>query len=307
MRQVIYLDVLAIVNFAANYVLLWAAGRLTRVYSAGWRLALGAAFGTLYLLVLFFPPAAAAAGVGGKFLFSLLMLLIAFAPLARLAFIRLMGYFYFSTVLLAGITYAAFWLTRSAVPYWVDGLTVAQTDLQWWVLALAISLLAGFGLYGWGLVQKRRWQESLYVSLDICFDVECIRVKALLDTGNELTDPLSGKPVAVVEYPAIRAILPAEIRRIFDAGREEDLEYVSECLAESAWLHRFRLLPFASLGQARGVLLGFRPDRVAVTGSGSDTAVREVIVGIYNHRLSAQGVYAALISPDLPGGAAMSQ
>jgi hypothetical protein len=33
-------------------------------------------------------------------------------------------------------------------------------------------------------------------------------LEALIDTGNELRDPLSQKPVIIVEYPILKKILP---------------------------------------------------------------------------------------------------
>lgn len=70
-------------------------------------------------------------------------------------------------------------------------------------------------------------------------------------------------------------------------------------LAATPWATRLRLIPYHSLGQERGMLLGLRPDEVViVTGQGM-IKVKEVLIGLYRERLSPEGNYRALLHPDL--------
>ena len=52
---VVYVDLLWLLNFVANHLLLLGAGRLAGAGLRRWRIALGAALGALYAVALFLP------------------------------------------------------------------------------------------------------------------------------------------------------------------------------------------------------------------------------------------------------------
>ena len=81
---------------------------------------------------------------------------------------------------------------------------------------------------------------------------------AFLDTGNELTDPISGCPVIVVEFERIQSILPYEIQKIYLQGREEQLEYITRVMSESTWINRFCIVPYSTLDNSGSILPAFR-------------------------------------------------
>jgi len=303
LRYIVYADILFAVNFTVNVILLWATGRFAEMRATFLRLVLAAAGGTLYLGLLFVPGGAWCLGLPGKIIFSAVMLGIAFYPFNFMQFCRLVCYLYLSSLILAGTTLGVFFLARISAPEWLGSTHLVSLDLEWWTLAAALAVLVFIGRYSWNFLRKKGWQTAFYLPLTVQFGNEVARVSALLDTGNDLSDPLSGHPVAIIEYGALKSILPSEIRSIFEAGREEDLYWVSQALTASEWSSRFRIIPFSTIGRVKGMLLGFRPDRLEVTEHGRAAVVREVIVCIYNHRLSGQGLYTALLNPAILPGA----
>lgn len=54
----------------------------------------------------------------------------------------------------------------------------------------------------------------------------------MVDTGNHLTDPFSGKPVVLCRYQLVKEILPESICRYFD--REDALRFEQAAMQESA-------------------------------------------------------------------------
>jgi len=56
------------------------------------------------------------------------------------------------------------------------------------------------------------------------------------------------------------------------------------------------MIPFNSIGKTSGMLIGFRPDQVMV---GAKNSRQDVVIGIYNDKLTPDGRYQALLSPDL--------
>ena len=124
----------------------------------------------------------------------------------------------------------------------------------------------------------------------------CIRdrIKGLLDTGNRLYDPLTKSPVVVVEFSAMKNILPDNMEILLN---EENIDFnkIFEVLKEEKWLSRIRLIPFISVGQSKGIMLGFKPDKLVV----GEKEIRNVIVGVYKSQIDKYGNYAALLAPEI--------
>ena len=109
-------------------------------------------------------------------------------------------------------------------------------------------------------------------------------------------------PVIIVDKEVIRNILPDVIldnlEKIIggDAPKEiyedENLQYIT----------RFRLIPFSSIGKQNGMLLGFKANKIEIEQNEEKINVENVVVGIYNNKLSKKNQYFALIGLDLLEG-----
>ena len=126
-----------------------------------------------------------------------------------------------------------------------------------------------------------------------------MELKALLDTGNQLADPVSRYPVVIVEYEAVKDYLPPEFRETLEEDGEPDLAALTAVLTARWWLTRLRLIPYRSLGKSGGLLIGFKPDAVEIVYEGRMMRTPRVVVGIYRHRLSPEKKYNALLHPRL--------
>lgn len=118
------------------------------------------------------------------------------------------------------------------------------------------------------------------------------KVKAMIDTGNLLKDPITNSPVIIIEKNSLNNILPKEIlentHKIINGEynfSDEYLKYVS----------RFRVLPFTSLGKQNGMLLGFKVDKIEAEINDEEIIREDVIVGIYDKKLSNKNQYECLI------------
>ena len=89
-----------------------------------------------------------------------------------------------------------------------------------------------------------------------------ICLTALMDTGNTLTDPVSGQPVPVAEGDALADLFPPTHR----PDREDltDPVFGMTRLNTGAWRGRFSLLPYRAVGVERGFLLAVRVDRMTI-------------------------------------------
>ena len=96
--------------------------------------------------------------------------------------------------------------------------------------------------------------------------------RGFLDTGNQLQDPLTQRPVVVAEYTLLREHMPKDVQEVLDAAGSVD--DCLEAMTATSWSHRLRIIPFTSIGRRHGLLLGIRCDEVLVDISTSQYAIK---------------------------------
>ena len=219
---VIYVDTLFLLNTMVDYLLLLASARLAGEPLARLRFALGAVLGGLYAVAIFLP------GMG--FLAR---------PLCRGAAAVLM-------VLLA------FWRSRRLLRSGMD---------------LKIVLLSAAGCYGlltlvFRGIGRHGGPSGELTRVRLTLGERQVELTGLVDTGNTLTDPATGRPVLVAEADSLEELLPPGLRP--GPAELRDPAGVLERLEDGPWRLRFRLLPYRAVGVERGLLLALRMDRVQV-------------------------------------------
>lgn len=296
----VYLDVLLAINLVMDYLILWTTARLGQLATTGWRLLAGAAVGAVYSLVILFPGGEWGQSLLVKILFSLVMVVAAFYPLNGRRFLQALVYFYLAAFAMGGAMLGAIYLTggEAATPV-MGGMMVLSQNIRYpWLLA-AVAAAGLLAVLGTNWLKKNFWQQVLRLKVIITFAGRQRALKALVDTGNSLRDPLTQRPVIIVEYSALQGLLPEEIIKHYSSQEETDLESLVKSLAGSPWATRLHLLPYHSLGRSHGMLLGLRSDEVIVITNERMIKIKNVILGLYRERLSTEGNYCALLHPDL--------
>lgn len=222
----IYVDLVAILNFLVDYLLILGTNRLTG-----------------------FPPdfgrSAAAAALGG--IYGGACLLPGFTFLGNLLW---------RTTVLCGIAVIAFGCNRSAIrrggifvllSMALGGIAMGTGRESIWMLILSgliIWLLCGIGFHG--SVGQRE-----YIPITLRWKDDSLSVIALMDTGNTLHDPLTGEQVLVAG---------ADVGIKLLGVTEYQLRHPVETVASGA-VPGMRLIPYHAVGQPGSFLLAMRfPD-----------------------------------------------
>lgn len=289
----IYIDVLFVINFAVNYVLLLITGKIMRREKSYVRLVTAAIVGALYACFMFFPQIKFLYGCVFKIIASFLLILIAYGAKNAVLTVKTAFVFYLSSFIFGGVTLALFYFTDAGLKY--GGALnngIFYFELPWKILFFSclvayIAVKTGFAIY-------KRDKNLAYrrITVELCRN--CADLNALVDTGNLLIDPITNLPVVVAELESIKKLLPDALVEVFRAKKENDLETVSEAVKNTDFERRIRMIPFTSLGAENGMMLGFKPDRITVGGH----IVSSVCIGICGRRLSNSHSYNALISPE---------
>lgn len=145
-------------------------------------------------------------------------------------------------------------------------------------------------------IKGKLTKKDMLCSLKIIINKKSKYIKAIIDTGNFLREPISKLPVVVVEKRALEKVIPEyvldNLDKIID-GQEVDLQ---------DYMAKVRLIPFSSLGKENGMLLGIKADAILVETDEKSIVLSNAIIGIYNGILNKMGKYQALIGLDIIEG-----
>ena len=114
----------------------------------------------------------------------------------------------------------------------------------------------------------------MYCNVKIKYKEKEIQIRAMIDTGNLLKDPISKMPVIIVQKEKMKDIIQKQIL--------DNLEniiygtYLEEI--EQDYIQRLKLIPYSSLGNQNGMLIGFKPDEITLEQDGIETKQKNVII-----------------------------
>lgn len=292
MKPVIYIDVLFLVNFFINSALLLISAKILKRPYKTLRLFGGASVGAVYAVCMFFPKMQFLYTLLSKFIMSLLIVSVSFKIVKLSLYIKTVCIFYLASFTFGGTLMAVLHLTsanKMAGAILNNGIfyfnlpfgTVIITSLIAYVL---ISIL--FGIYKQG-------KNVIYKEVSVYLDGKHTSFRALIDTGNMLIDPISNTPVMVAELEKLKNVLPIEF---YDSITDnEDIYTVSSIKTPTGFESRIRLIPYSSLGEQNGILMGFKPDMVTI----ADKSITNIIIAMYNQNLSSTHEYDALLNPEI--------
>lgn len=253
---VIYVDTLFLLNAMVDYLLLLASARLAGEPLARLRFLLGAVLGGLYAVAIFLPGLSFLARPPCRLAAAVLMVLAAFWKSRRL--LRQVVIFSALSCAFGGGVLAIALLGGRGLAL-SNGVLYSGMDLK-------IVLLSAAGCYGaLTLIFQRTGRHTASSGelrpVRLTLGERQVSLTALVDTGNTLTDPATGRPVLVAEADCVEELLPPGIR-----PSPADLRDPAGALErlEDPWRRRFRLLPYRSVGVDRGLLLALRVDQVQV-------------------------------------------
>jgi len=162
-----------------------------------------------------------------------------------------------------------------------------------------IGAIVGFAIitFAFNTIKRKIQSKDIYCNIEINFNSKKVELKALIDTGNFLKEPITGAFVVIVESASLREIFPdillKNIKNILE-GKIEQGEISDE------YMSRLRVIPFSSLGKQNAMLLGIKVDYLNIYRSEEDDkTVKNVVVGIYEGSLTKNESYRALINLEM--------
>ena len=294
----LYADLLFMVNFVMNGFVLWVVSKILRQKRKARWLVLGSGvMALLYTLLLIIEPLRFLNIALASVVILAAGVMVAFYPAGVKHFLRLMLAAYGITFAVGGLGMALFYLTDLpyAIHYIAADLDGFRRAVSWQLVLVGMVCSYFLIKLTMRLVEHQTIKRQMLMNVMVSMNEKYIFFDALVDTGHSLKEPLTQSPVIVAEFEQVQEFLPEGLIGLFNERQENNLASVIDS-QEGSFYQRIRMIPFTSIGKASGMLIGFRPDRVMV---GTETSRQDVVIGIYNDRLTPDGRYQGLLSPEI--------
>lgn len=292
----IYIDVILLENICMNYIILFATGLINKVNIKQIRIIIASFIGSVYAVLSFMSILEIYSSFILKVILSVVMIYVAFKPKNFKILFKQLIVFYLVSFAFGGCAFALLYFIRPQDILMKNGLLTGTYPIK---IAL-LGGIVGFVIVNiaFKIVKTRISKKDMFCNIEIIFNEKSSNIKALIDTGNLLKDPISCMPVIVVEANSLKQVIPEEIiinlSKIIGGDNYEVINNISQ-----EYISKFRVIPFSSLGKQNGLLLGFKADRIIVSTDENEKEINNVIVGIYDKNLTKNGLYTGLIGLEI--------
>ena len=227
-----------------------------------------------------------------KIVLSIIMVYIALNPKEIKKLGKQLVIFYLTSFAFGGCAFALLYFVRPQDVLIKNGVYIGTYPIK-------IALLGG--IVGFIIINiafkiiktKLKKKDMIYKIKIQIFDKE-EEVRAMLDTGNLLIDPISKMPVIIVEKEKLYSIIPVEL-----LDSIEKIIGGEEILFDNEYFSRLKILPFSSIGKQNGLMLGIKADKIIIEKE--ETEEKEnIVIGISMQKLGNN--YSALFGLDLLEG-----
>ncbi|MEA5084247.1 MAG: sigma-E processing peptidase SpoIIGA [Lachnospiraceae bacterium] len=288
----IYIDVIFLVNFIMDSMILWIISILDRRKVAFKRIVAGGAVGAfLYCLLLFLPYLGSWINyVLGSFILGI-SVWITFRPKTLKVYIKLKVLSLLASVFVGGIFIAFFYFTKvnSTIPLAIGNFSIKV------MLVLTIVIYA-FIKWAGGMLISEFANRNGYCRISICFNGKKAEIMALMDTGNFLIEDQNGNKIIIAEFGAIKQFFSTDTQLLYyqKLSPQEILEGITDEHVKT----RLQLIPFSSMGTDGGLLTAFKADFAEVFTE-KKVVLKDALLVIYNGRLSTNFSCNGIINPSI--------
>lgn len=268
MQITVYLDIIFIINFIADFFVLLLTGLILKQRIVLWRLIIGAVFGAGMLLFFVLSPLLLSGTAGIAFCIGISMGAVA------ISFGRKNGglirkWFLSTTIMI---------LIGSVMNYlkYISGETVFQI-CKWLLCFIASGACIYFLLLYFRQVMQK--EKDIYL-IEIKHGEHITVNQVYMDTGNFLWDPLFEKPVILLSESLVKSCLTEEEINIIEQykknGRLDYKDVLTNKMQKRVCFHE---IAYKSVGNSSGRLLCLLMEKINILDAGRILTKQPVAIG----------------------------
>ncbi|MGO5051922.1 sigma-E processing peptidase SpoIIGA [Lachnospiraceae bacterium LCP25S3_G4] len=259
MTYELYVDVLFLVNFMMDYFVLLIVRKILKCSATHFNICIGSAVGSLLTCIVIVLPIPYA-----------FMKLILFHVVINTFMIRIgLKIKYSKTFWKAFVTlYISAFLLGGVFEYLHQYVRIGS-------LFFAAAIVSYYVVQGvWRFITYIQKNEMRKCKVTLYLNNKEHTLNALVDTGNSLSDPMTGKPVSILERKTAKRLMNQEK------------------------IHSMRYIPYHTIGESTGVLPAIRLEKMCIHLE-EEHWIHNPIIGICEQDISDKEEYQMILNPDL--------
>lgn len=270
MEQNIYLDVYFGFNFLMDFFVLYITGKVIKNRKSLMRIIAAGGVGGLYATVIMvFGSGGIIEWISTYLIMASIMLLIAFGKTKIIIHLKRMGILYGITFGISGLINTLYYSCNRGKSLIKQATEPMLGSLS--IISVMIIVIIGITVCD-VIVRKIKCHiktSKNIVPVKIRTGQRTIYVNALYDTGNSLVEPMTGKPVSVIDETIAGKLDKEKLKTLF--------------------------IPYNSVGRQHGMLEGFWAESLELNGR----VVRNPVIAIYSGKLSQKDQYNMILHPGI--------
>lgn len=289
-----YIDVIWLLNLCFDTLLLiWTAAILKRKFRY-WRAFAGGLFGSATVWLYITPYSFLIDIIPIKIGISIVMILIFQGIRHYKSVITNLITFYLVTFLAGGLLYGLHNLisvnTSTVFESTTSNLNLYGDPVSWSFVLLSFPLTFILLKYFSGNIRVIKFNKNHHAKASCQINDIHFELAGLVDTGNQLRDPISRLPVVIVSFEKMGQVLPEQIKDLVD--RED----VFNLNLDEKWQQKLRVVPYKVVGRSQNILIAFKPDRFVIQDQEKDC-----LISFTREKLFGHEDLNAILHPDLAG------
>ena len=281
-----------------NYIILLATAIILKVKIKYIRLLIASLLGAIYSIIAYMNVLEIYSNMIFKIILSIIIVYISYSPDNIKKLIKQIVIFYLTSFAFGGAAFALIYIVKPQEIIMKNGLFLGTYPLKTIILATVITFI--IIITAFKIVKSKITKKDMYCDISAEINGKYVNVKAMIDTGNLLKEPLTQRPVLVIERNSLYEVFPKQILNNLDNILGGDLEKISEDI-QKEYLPRLKFIPFSSLGKQNGMLIGIKSEKIKIIYEDNEINKEDVVIGIYNKSLTKKGEYKALIGIEMLG------
>lgn len=291
-KIVIYLDIIFLENLIMNVIIIYSTGILIKIKPKFIRTIISSGVGSIYSILLYITELEIYTSIISKIILSIIMVYIAYNPKSVAKMWKQVLIFYMTSFIFGGVSLYLIYFLKPKDILIKNGVFVGEYMLK----VIFLGGIFGFIIVKLStkIIKTKFTSKDMHCKIKIKLNDKEIETKAILDTGNLVKEPITNTPVVIVEKNILYNVVPKEILDNIENILKGNLNKISERI-QIEYIPKLRYIPFKSLGKENGILLGIKADEIEVEMDGDTKKSKNIIIGIYERKLSKKGEYYALL------------
>lgn len=296
----IYLDVIWLLNFLFDSLLLYLTALILKRDVRLWRIGLGGFIGSIIILLSMTPYHATFSHPFTKLMFSIFMILTVFGYKRFKYFITGLMAFYLTTFLIGGSLIGAHYFTNFdtnlSASLFLANIQGFGDPISWLFVVLGFPVAWHFSRKNFDRIEVTKIQYEQIVNVEIELEGKKYLFKGLVDSGNQLYDPITKWPVMFVSVRTIFDDLSEELKVI---TKEAEAVIMGEKPIVSQWEHRMRVIPYKVMGKEHQLILALKPDGITIQQNNEIKRIEKGLVALTVQQLSSDDAFQCIVHPKM--------